>query len=117
MKIYVVHSSAFDYTNKLYAPLKDSPLAKVHELIFPHDGTTAVTNSKELIGSVDLVLAEVSFPSTGMGIELGWAEAQGTRILCIHKSDVKPSGSIKTVCKQIVSYDENDLVARVSESL
>jgi hypothetical protein len=43
---------------------------------------------RELVESADLIIAEASFPSTGMGIELQIAENRGTPIIiCFKKSD------------------------------
>lgn len=71
MKIFVAHSSMFDFINKLYIPLWGSRLNTLHDIFLPQEnGHEEVT--KELIKSCDLVIAEVSMPSTGAGIELGW---------------------------------------------
>ena len=74
MKIYISHSTGFDYQKELYEPIKNSELYNSHEIIFPHDKSSEVSNSKEVIKGCDMVIAEVSYPSTGMGIELGWAD-------------------------------------------
>jgi hypothetical protein len=43
---------------------------------------------RELVEQADLIIAEASFPSTGMGIELQIAEAKGTPIiLCFHRGN------------------------------
>jgi hypothetical protein len=73
-KIYLTHASTFDYKTLLYQPLKASSLADNYQIIFPHETDSAARYSKEIIKNSDLVLAEVSYPSTGQGIELGWAE-------------------------------------------
>ena len=99
MKIYVCHSTAFDYINELYEPLKQD-LANSHNFILPHDSDSDV-HSKDLIGSSDLVLAEVSYPSTGQGIELGWADAAHKPIICIYRDGTKPSGAIQYIAKSI----------------
>jgi len=46
-------------------------LFKNHEIILPHDKRNLI--SKDIIKKCNLFIAEVSFPSTGLGIELGWA--------------------------------------------
>ena len=73
MKIYVCHSTSFDYNNHLYEPLKS--VLSDHDLIFTHDADSDF-HSKDAIDSSDLVLAEVSYPSTGQGIELDWGLMQ-----------------------------------------
>lgn len=85
-----------------------------HEIILPHE-TDVFINSKDILKNVDLVIAEVSYPSTGMGIELGWAEAFGTRIIALHKRDTKLSSSIKAITKEIHSYDGD--IAKIIEAI
>ncbi len=110
MKIYVCHSTGFDFAKELYEPLK---AVAGHEFVFPHEKSDNA-HSKDSIASCDLVLAEVSYPSTGMGIELGWADAAGVPIVCVHRSDAKPSSALRHVAKDIVAYDGSaDLVEKI----
>jgi hypothetical protein len=60
------------------------------------------------------VIAEVSFPATGQGIELGWADSFSVPVICLYKKGTKPSGSLKVITKTIVSYtDSTDLVHKI----
>jgi len=68
MKIYIAHASSFPYEKELYEPLRSSPLAQEHDLVFPHEAGRDV-NTKALIESCDIVVAEVSYSSIGLGIE------------------------------------------------
>jgi nucleoside 2-deoxyribosyltransferase len=38
------------------------------------------------LSSCDLVIAEVTTPSLGVGYELGWAAALGKPVLCLHRT-------------------------------
>jgi nucleoside 2-deoxyribosyltransferase len=116
MKIYVSHSTAFDYESELYEPLRRKFVAQ-HEIILPHD-SGADFNSSDTIKTSDVVLAEVSFPSTGQGIELGWANAAGVPIVCIHKMNAAPSGALNYITSDFLSYvDETDMVSKISQLL
>ena len=106
MKIYITHSSSFDYQNELYNVLKNSELYSTHEFYFPHDGE--VKNTKEEIKNSDVILAHVSDPSTGQGIELGWAESFGKRIIVVSKEGTQISSSVRFLTKEIFSYDNPD---------
>jgi hypothetical protein len=120
MKIYIGHNRGFDFLKDLYAPLKDSKLAIDHEFIFPHERTQDAYPSKNLFTNkgCDLVVAETSFPSTGLGIELGWADAFGIKIVCLVKEGAKISGSLKAITKEILVYkDSVDLVNKLSNYL
>lgn len=85
MKICVTHSTQWDFINKLYHPIKNSELYMHHDIFFPHDEATKNVNTKDIIKQSDLVIAEVSLPSVGQGIELGWADFVETPILCIYQ--------------------------------
>lgn len=118
MKIYVCHAKSFDFLNELYKPLKDAKLAI--EFIFPHEQSSESFNSKELFEShgCDYVLAEVSTPSTGQGIELGWADIYGIKILCFYKAGTAPANSLQRITDKTVEYtDSIDLVNKLITEL
>ena len=104
MRIYVAHASSFNYQEELYEPLLSSSLAKKHELILPHRDETKGHNSAEIIPTCDLIIAEVSYPSTGMGIELGRGEAARVPILAVAQREVKVSSAIGFVTQTIEFY-------------
>lgn len=116
MKIYVSHSRHFDFKNELYKVLENGNLNQ--EFIFPHKNSDSPFNSKELFESrgCDLVLAEVSHPATGQGIELGWADANQIPIICIYKKGSEISGSLKVISDDFIEYD-NDLIEELREGL
>nr|AIA18350.1 Unknown Function [uncultured bacterium] len=118
MKIYVSHSREFDFKNDLYKPLRESGLPV--EFILPHENSDEQYDSKLLLerhGS-DLVMAEVSYPATGQGIELGWADAYKTDIVCFYKSGSTPSSSLQVITDTIIEYvDERDLVNKLTQAL
>lgn len=113
MKMYVCHASSFDFATELYAPLKT---IAGHEFILPHESIVDM-HSKDVIASCDLVIAEVSHPSTGMGIELGWADAAGIPIACVHKKDAKPSDAVRHVARETVAYDGPDGLVQAIEAI
>ena len=114
MKIYVCHFKNFDYQNELYKPLKEAKLPV--EFIFPHVFGKEPFKSKELFEShgCECVLAEVSTPSTGQGIELGWADIYGVPISCFYKTGLRPSNSLTVITDKIIEYgDSKDLVNKL----
>ena len=118
MKIYDAHSTSFDFEKEIYTPLR---AMSSFEFIFAHEhGKDILFSSKELFQKkqCDLVLAEVSMPSTGLGIELGWANDAGIPIVCVHKDGYKTSQSLKTVTTDVIAYNgPDDLVAKLTEIL
>lgn len=118
MKIYVCHSRNFDFINELYKPLKEAQMSV--EFIFPHENDSELYNSKELFEShgCDYVLAEVSFPSTGQGIELGWADIFGIPVLCFYRHGSTPAKSLSSITDKIIVYgDDLDLVNKLTAEL
>lgn len=117
MVIFLSHYRHTDYEQELYAPLRDSEICKNHEVIMPH-AHGSVVNTKDDVLRADLVLAEVSHSATGVGIEIGWADAAGKRIVCMFKSGVKPSNSLQFVTKDFIEYESaTDMVQKLSAFL
>ncbi|MEK7615477.1 MAG: hypothetical protein AAB431_03790 [Patescibacteria group bacterium] len=109
MTIYIAHSRAFDYKKELYEPIKNASFGQKHTLILPHENSEEVSSSKEFFQKkCDLVIAEVSQPSTGMGIELGWADAFNVPIACLHKKGSPISKSLSTISTMIFEYTDTD---------
>lgn len=116
MRIYVAHSTNFDFKNELYEPLR-ALSSDEYMFIFPHEDDI-FKHSKQIIAESDLVLAEVSYPSTGQGIELGWASAESVPIICVHKSNSKISGSLQAVSYNFLEYSTaDDMIAQVKSTL
>lgn len=103
MKIFVTHSSNFDFESELYAPLRGSALAKKYQLIFPQESGVE-KNTRDVIRECNVVLAEVSYPSTGSGIEMGWADSFQKPIICICKKGTEPSASLHRIAKALFFY-------------
>ena len=117
MKIYISHSRNFNYQRDLYEPLKNSSLAQEHEFIFPHIDSEKPFESKKTFeaNECQLIIAEVSLPSTGQGIELGWANMKQLPIIALHNSQAKISGSLAGLCKKIIPY--KNTIAEIIDEL
>jgi len=118
MKIYFGHSKSFDYKKELYEPIRNSSLNQGHEIIFPHEDDNVFIHFKEIIKNCDLMVAEVSYPATGLGIELGWVECFGKKVICVYRQGVKVSGSLKVVTDKVLAYKDCDgLIKALSKEL
>ncbi len=117
MKIYLGHATSFDYENELYAPFKKSKLMQDHEMVLPHSEFRIPWSTLDVIKSCDLFIAEVSYPSTGLGIELGWANIFNRQILCIHKTGITPSAALKIITNHCVEYNNiENLIKKIIEN-
>lgn len=117
MKIYVGHSSSIDFREKLYRPLKESSLTEEHDFVFPHEDSDELFDSKSFLREeADLFIAEVSEASTGLGIELGWADVFDVPVLCIHREGSEVSSSLQVLNGEVKSYGE-ELVSEVEKFL
>lgn len=117
MKIYVSHSKKLDFVDDLYKPIRESELNKLHTFILPHEDQENM-NIREVLKNCDLVIAEVSIPATGQGIELGWANILGVPIVCVSKEGSEVSRSLKYVTNEFLTYkDPSDLITQISEFL
>ena len=120
MKIYLSHARNETYKEELYNPIRQSILNEQFEFILPHENADTPFNSREVFSQkqCDLVLAEVSQAATGQGIELGWADANGIPIVCIHKKGSKLSGSLIIVCDEFIEYaDAVELIEKLEKKL
>ncbi|MGE5297689.1 MAG: hypothetical protein ACM3KM_00825 [Acidobacteriaceae bacterium] len=104
MTIYFSHKTIGDYKQDFYQPLKE--LLPQFNFVFPHEISDDPYNSRALFASkkCDLVLAEMSEPSTGVGIELGWANAYGIPIVCCFRTGLKMTRSLNSVTKKFIAY-------------
>ena len=109
MKVYLAHSSNCDYINKIYKPiLADPELSKI--ITLPHMEKDYMHN-RNYYEDFDLVIAEVSNPSTGMGIELGFFYDEKKPIYCLYQGDY--SKSIEVIAKKIIEY--NDIIKTIKD--
>lgn len=104
MKVYISHSTGFDYYKELYEPIRSNPGLEAHEIILPHEHSSDQNDVVETFKEIDLIIAEVSFPSTGQGLELGYAATIHIPIVCMHKESTTPSGALYTVASQFYTY-------------
>lgn len=119
MKIYIAHSRSFDFKKELYEPIRQSSLNNEHTFVLPHETSDDPFNSKDYLkNEVDLMIAEVSKPATGLGIELGWADSCKVPIICIYRKGSKVSGSLKVVSKNFVEYSNSkELISGIEQML
>lgn len=118
MNIYISHSSGYDYENELYTPIKESGLSAMHHFFLPHEPENIDVNAKDELKQADVLIADVSLPSTGQGIELAQADAAGVPIICFYKAGTRPSSSLRFVTDKVIKYsDIQDLLAKLRGQL
>ena len=116
MRIYIAHSREIDYVNNLYKPLKNDPFFNEYDLILPHE-TDKPNNTRDFYGSIDILIAECSEVSTGLGIELGFAYDDNVQIYCIYQYDKKISSSIKAVTNNFYEYHNIDEMVNIIKEI
>jgi hypothetical protein len=118
MNIYISHAGNYDYVSELYEPLKKSELFGAHRFFLPHESQNTDVAAKDELQQTDLLIAEASYPSTGQGIELGLANMLGVPIICFHRAETRPSGSLRFVTDTIITYNDTpDLLAKIAARL
>ena len=118
MKIYVSHCKGHDFFHELYVPLRNSVFNSLHEIILPHEESLEQFSSKKVIPTCDLVLAEVSYPATGVGMELGWANVFNVPVICLHKVGKPLAGSLSVITQNFVEYkNAADMVSKIDKEL
>ena len=117
MKIFIAHSSSFDFKTKLYQPLRDSALNTEHEILLPQEGEVEEI-TRDMIKDSDVLIAEVSTPSLGAGIEMGWADAFHHPVIAIFEKGTTPSFSIDNVVTARIEYDgPEDMIQKIATAL
>lgn len=104
-RVYVGHSSSFDFKGELYAVLRDSSLSERFTFVFPHETSSGPVQTQKILPSCSFMLAEASYPSTGLGIELGFAFALGVPIIFLVRKGSSVSSSLKVVSDIFVFYE------------
>jgi hypothetical protein len=118
MKIYFSHARASDFKKELYEPLKKSVLAKEHELVFPHEKSEELFDTKKNLKNCGLVIAECSYPKLGVGIEIGWADIYNIPVIACYKKGAKESNSVNAIAKTIVRYgNEKELMEKIADAV
>ena len=116
MKIYISHSGKYDYENKIYNPIKKSELIKTNTFFFPHEDINKKIRTEDVIGECDLLISEVSLPSTGQGIELGIVYSAKVPILCIYEKGARISSSLKFITDQFIEYEnDEDMINKIKK--
>ena len=117
--IYIGHSRGFDYEKELYEPVRQLNLGSDIQIILPHENGAAGASTKELFqNGCALFIAEVSYPATGLGMELGYADMLHVPIVCLSKSGMKVSGSLSRLTDKFVEYtDSEDLKEKLMEEI
>lgn len=114
MIIYFIHATCFDYITNFYEPIKTIDSLKHYTLIFPHEKSQHGIKSKDIIQQADLVIAEVSYPSIGVGIELAWADLFNSKIITLSQINKTVSSSLQFINTSHYQYiDTNDLKTKV----
>lgn len=77
---------------------------------------------REVVENARLIIAEVTHPSLGTGMEIGWAIQLGTPVICLAKSDAKLSNMIIGAAQHgflaLLRYgDEEDALGQLSTLL
>jgi len=117
MKIFIAHASTFDFKSKLYGPLRKSALNTEHEIHLPQEGKVEEI-TRDIIAGVDVLLTEVSMPSLGAGIEMGWADAFDIPIIALYENGSDISFSIDNVITDRIEYkDADNMITQIEEAL
>lgn len=108
MKIFFAHATNFPQKAEFYKALRASELNSKYELILPQENGEQPPMPWSVITTHDLLVAEVSVPSHGVGIELAWADSAEIPTICIYKEGAKFSGALNNVSSKFLMYTDFD---------
>lgn len=116
MKIFFAHATEHTFKYEAYEAIQSSQLYQKYQITLPQENGYQPPMPRESILEYDMLIAECSFPSTGEGIELGWMHSVGKPILCLYRSDAKPSGALHNVANEIAVYEDfNDMLNKIED--
>lgn len=106
MKIYIGHNKEINYQEELYRPIMENKYYQDpnYTFFFPHQLDRNSQNDRVFYEDIDIFFAEVSYPSTGLGIELGYAADSQVPIILLIKKGITPNTSSKTIATDILEY-------------
>lgn len=117
-----MHSSSFNFREELYKPIRESSRNEKYNFVLPHKNPDKPFSSKiYLKNDCDLLIAEATYPSVGLGIELGWADLYKVPIACVYKENTEVSDSLRAVSTNFMEYSNDEelieVVGRIIEKL
>ncbi len=116
MNIQFGHPRLWDYINEFYEPL--SKAFPEHNFLLPHVEWVQSPNSRVTLKEQDIFLCEVSFPATGLWIEIWFASIYWVRIICIYKRWAEISKSFKYLTDDIIEYaNKEDMIEKLKHIL
>lgn len=116
MDVYFGHPSCIEFREEIYEPIRRSELYTQHNIVLPHEDSDEPFDSKEFLREeCDLMISEVSAASTGLGIELGWADSFDVRVVYIHRDGASPSSSVPVVGDKIGTYGNREELVNVMQ--
>ena len=110
------------FNKQLKKFLKQNLSIKTYSFVFDFkkkvSSKTLMKLALEKIDESDLLLAELSYKSIGIGLEVGYAKARGKRIIYIHRVGTELSTTVDGVCDIRVEYKNiPDLLAKLKKVL
>lgn len=117
MKIYIGHSREYDYETELYKIIRADKELNNENIILPHEEGYVGNITREFYSDIDIFIAEVSYKSVGLGVELGWAYDDKIPIYCVYKKGAKISSSLKIVTDKFYEYDTNEELINVIKGI
>jgi hypothetical protein len=118
MKIVITHAGALPWKDEFYKAIQNSDFYKSNKVFLPQEKDKPEQITKERVEHSDLVIAEVSYPSTGQGIELGWADIYHRPIICVYKEKSVISNSLTFITSKFVLYkDSKELILKLEKMI
>jgi hypothetical protein len=114
--IYIGHANNINFKEELYKPIRASKLNEAYDIVLPHEKSHESFNSKDFLKTCGYMIAEVSEPSLGLGIEIGWANIYEIKIICIYKKGIRLSNSLKMITSIFIEYEnDTDMINKLEQ--
>jgi 2'-deoxynucleoside 5'-phosphate N-hydrolase len=122
---------SYSYANKVEFKLFDTKLRDFlaqelqidsYSFVFDYKGNpdykSLMDAALKKIDDSDLLIAELSYKSIGIGIEVGYAKARNKKIIYIHKKGTEVSTTVSGVSDIRIEYEDiEDLITKLKKAI
>lgn len=108
-----IHRSEYqDLYTKLKKFLHENREIELYSFVFEYKGDiqdrTMMSADVEEMNNCDLIVAEVSYKSIGVGVEMGYFKAQNKKIIYLHKKDTEIENITNGIADYVIEYSKSE---------
>ena len=108
MLVHFSHSNHYNYGKYFYPKVEESELTTTHTLSFSNEDIYSPYEIRKLIAECDILIADISYFSIGLSMEIGYAKRNQKPIFYVYKDKTTGPIFVKTEGAAEYAYDTFD---------